>query len=200
MNPSELFFGLCRYYSSLGLDKDINWGTWAQRSLAYFDQLGRMLGYKVYTEDHLRDTEDWKCPKELRRKRIDMTWIYPDKDVYALALEHQGSNNPKKIILDIKKLSIMACPRILLVYRQDTNEIKKWIKTELDKIRNDENYFLLINIPDYFRDKPPILRLHARLIDKHHRLVSAGTAEARKETVTGLRFFSNVKWFPERQL
>ena len=92
MEPTELFFGLSRYYSSLGLDRDITWNSWSQRTFSYFDQLGRMLGYIVVTEDTLTDVESWKCPPTLRNKRIDMTWIYPDRNEYALAMEHQGSN------------------------------------------------------------------------------------------------------------
>lgn len=200
MDAVELFFGLCRYYSSLGLDDDINWSSWAQRSLAYFDQLGRMLGYKVFTEDALTDTEDWKCPRELRRKRIDMTWIYPDKNQYALALEHQGSNNPKKIRLDIKKLSVMPCPKILIVYRQDTSKIQKVIRNELIKAGvEDSDFFLLINIPDYSTDVPPIKKLETRLVEKRGKLVAVGTAEARREKITGLRFFAQPKWYPKKE-
>lgn len=199
MNAVELFFGLCRYYSSLGLDEDINWNSWAQRTLTYFEQLGRMLGYKVFTEDTLTDTEDWKCPRQLRRKRIDMTWIYPDKNRYALALEHQGSDNPEKIRLDIKKLSVMACPKVLIVYRQDTPKIQKIIRKELAKAGVEESdFFLLINIPDYFRDAPPIKKLEARLIDKYGKLAAVGTAEARREKITGLRFFAHPKWYQKR--
>jgi hypothetical protein len=198
MEAPELFFGLCRYYSSLGLDRDISWSIWSQRTLSYFDQLGRMLGYIVETEDTLTDMENWKCPKALRGKRIDMTWIYPDRNVYALALEHQGSNNPKKIVLDIKKLSVVACPRILLVYRQNTSEVQKWIKNEIRKTGIEGGYFLVINIPGYFREKPPIEKLESRLADERGKLVAVGTAEARKERITGLRFFSNIKWFPKR--
>ena len=138
MDATELFFGLCRYYSSLGLDEDISWGSWGQRTISYFDQLGRMLGYRVTTEDTLTDDEEWECPPELRGKRIDMTWIYPDRNVYALALEHQGSNNPKKITMDIKKLSVMACLKILIVYRQDTNNVQSWIKNELSMVEIEE--------------------------------------------------------------
>ena len=127
-----------------------------------------------------------------------MTWVYPDRNVYALALEHQGTNNPKKIMLDIKKLSVLASPKILMVYRQTTNEVQKWIKDELKKTGIEAGYFLLINIPDYFRDKPPIKKLEARLIDEHTKVVNVGTAEARKERITGLRFFSSIKWFPKR--
>ena len=199
MEPSELFFGLCRYYSSLGFDEIVNWNTWTQRSLAYFDQLGRMLGYRVYTEDTLTDTEDWKCPKELRRKRIDMTWIDPDKDEYALALEHQKSNSLKKIRLDIKKLSLILGLRVLVVYRQDTLRMQKLAAREISKIEGHGDYFLLFNIPHprHFREKPPVEKLDSRLIDDNGKLVAVGSAEARKESKTGLRFFSKPKWIPK---
>ena len=198
MEASELFFGLCRYYSSLGLDQDISWSTWSQRTLSYFDQLGRMLGYRVETEDTLTDTDDWKCPKELQGKRIDMTWSYPDKEEYALAFEHQGSNSLKKITLDIKKLSLIIGLKILVVYRQDTLKIQKLIEKEVVKVEDQEGFFALLNIPDYFRDEPPIKKLECRVINEKGKLVASGTAEARKERITGLRFFSNIKWVPKR--
>ena len=198
MEASELFFGLCKYYSSLGLDRDITWSTWSQRSLSYFDQLGRMLGYRVSTEDFLSDTANWNCPKELQGKRIDMVWIYPEKNDYALALEHQGSNSLEKIKLDIKKLSVILGLKVLIVYHQNTLKIQELAARELTKIEEQEGSFLLMNIPDYFRDKPPINKLEARLIDDNGKLVAAGLAEARLESTTGLRFFSNPRWFPKR--
>ena len=197
MEASELFFGLCRYYSSLGLDRDVSWSTWSQRTLSYFDQLGRMLGYRVSTEDTLVDTDDWKCPKALQGKRIDMVWFYPDKNEYALALEHQGSSSLKKIELDIKKLSLIIGLKVLVVYRQNTLRIQKVAAREVAKIEEQEGSFLLLNIPDYFRDKPPIKKLESRLVDDNGKLVAVGTAEARIERITGLRFFSNIKWVPK---
>lgn len=199
MEPFELFFGLCRYFGSLGLDRDISWSTWSQRTLSYFDQLGRMLGYIVETEDTLTNTDDWKCPKELRGKRIDMTWTFPDTNNYALAFEHQGSNSVKKITLDIKKLSLILGLKVLVVYRQDTLKIQRIVEKEVPKIEDQKGFFLLLNIPDYFRAKPPIKKLESRLIDDSGKLVAAGSAEARIERITGLHFFSNVKWFPKRQ-
>jgi hypothetical protein len=194
MKQSELFFGLCKYYSSLGLDQDVSWSTWSQRTVSYFDQLGRMLGYVVQTEDTLTDMDNWKCPKAMKGKRIDMTWIHPNRDEYAIALEHQGSNSLEKIALDIKKLCLILGLKVLVVYRQNTLEIQKIVAREVPKIDGQEGSFLLINIPDYFRDKRPIKRLEARLIDENGKLVAAGTAEARKESITGLRFFSNIRW------
>jgi len=198
MEASELFFGLCRYFSSLGLDDDVSWSTWTQRSLSYFDQLGRMLGYRVSTEDTLTDTDEWKCPKSLKGKRIDMVWLYPDKNEYALALEHQGSNSLEKIKIDIKKLSVIQGLKVLVVYRQKTLKIQKIAAKEVANIDDQEGSFLLLNIPDYFRDKPPIEKLEMRLVNEKGKLVASGTAEARKESTTGLRFFAKPKWFPKR--
>jgi hypothetical protein len=198
MEASELFFGLCRYYSSLGLDDDIPWSIWTQRSLSYFDQLGRMLGYVVVTEDTLTNQDDWKCPKKLKGKRIDMVWFYPDKDDYALALEHEGSNSVKRIGLDIKKLSVILGLRVLVVYRQNTLRIQRLIAKEVVQVKDHGNPFLLLNIPDYFRDEPPIEKLESRLINDKGKLVAVGTAEARRESITGLRFFARPKWISKR--
>jgi hypothetical protein len=194
MEAFELFFGLCRYYSSLGLDDETSWNSWTQRSLSYFDQLGRMLGYKVVTEDTLIDEKNWKCPPELHKKRIDLTWIYPDRYVYALALEHEGSHSWKKITLGIKKLSVFACLRVLMIYNENIDRIQTQIETELSKTGVEAGSFLFINMPENFMDVPPITKLEARLVDERGKLVADGTAEARKEKITGLRFFSNPRW------
>lgn len=191
--------GLCRYYSSLGFGEEISWSLWTQRTLSYFDQLGRMLGYRVETEDTLTDMDDWECPKALRYKRIDMVWFYPDKNRYALALEHQRFNSLGRIRLDIRKLSLILGLKVLVVYRQDTKKIAKIAMKEVAKIGDQKDFFLLLNIPHprAFGKKPPI-KLHARLIDDNGKLVAAGSAEARKETITGLRFFSNIGWVPKK--
>jgi len=193
MKPSELFFGLCRYYSSLGLTRDVSWSSCGQRTVSYFDQLGRMLGYNVTTEDTLTSDEEWQCPRKLHGKRIDMTWTNPDKNLYALALEHQGSKNPKKIKLDIEKLAQIGCLKVLIIYGQETNEAQNWIKGILKKTEDIKGDFLLLNIPHYFDKKPP-MKLQARLFDNRGKISAVGTAEARKESITGLDFFANVKW------
>ena len=200
MEPSELFFGLCRYYSSLGLDRDVSWSIWGQRTLSYFDQIGRMLGYIVKNEETLTDMEDWKCPRALRGKRIDMVWFYPRKYEYALALEHQKSNSLERIKLDIKKLSQVLGLKVLVVYRQNTSKIQSLAAREISKIEGQDDYFLLFNIPHArdFKDKEPLEKLVSRLLDDDGKLVAAGSAEARKETITGLRFFSNIIWSQKR--
>ena len=76
----------------------------------------------MYTEDTLIDTDDWTCPKRLKGKRIDMTWLYPDRNIYALAFEHQRSNT-KQLLKDIRKLTAMACLKILIVYHPETNDV-----------------------------------------------------------------------------
>lgn len=199
MEPSELFFGFCRYFSSLGLDDDVPWSTWTQRSLSYFDQLGRMLGYKTNTEDALTDSDGWRCPKSLQGKRIDLVWFYPDKNEYALSLEHQGSNSPRKINLDIRKLAVIQGLKVLVVYRQNTLKIQKSAAKEVSKIEDQEGSFLLLNVPNYFRDRSPIEKLETRLINERGRLVAVGTAEARKENITGLRFFAKPEWVSKRR-
>ena len=78
--------------------------------------------------------------------------------------------------------------------------IQKWIIKELKTERIEGDPFLLINIPDHFRESPPIKKLEARLIDSNGKLVGAGTAEARMERITGLRFFANPKWYPKTTL
>jgi len=204
MKVTELFYGLCRYYSSLGLTEDISWSSWGQRTVSYFDQLGRMLGYTVNTEDTLISDEEWKCPPKLKGKRIDMTWTHPKTRLYILALEHQGSNNPTKIQLDIEKLAqigtLKSTLKILIVYGQDTKQVQTWVKQIISKTAGHKGSFLLINIPNpnSFQKTKPFKELHARLINEQGDLIGAGTAEARMESTTG-RFFSNPKWYSSRK-
>jgi len=193
MKASELFFGLCRYYSSLGLDKDVSWSSYGLRTMSYFDQLGRMLGYNVRTEDTLTSDEEWKCPEKLRNKRIDMVWMTPEKNLYVVAIEHQGSKSPEKIKLDIEKLAQIGCLKVLVVYGQDTGEVKNWIKDILKKTEDTKGDFLLVSIPYYF-DKTPPEKLQARLLDRNGKILGSGIAEARREKSTGLDFFANAKW------
>lgn len=88
--------------------------------------------------------------------------------------------------------------KVLVVYRQNTLRIQKLAAKEVAKIEDHGNFFLLLNIPDYFGDKPPVKKLESRLIDDDGKLVAVGTAEARKERNTGLRFFSKPRWIPKR--
>lgn len=201
---TELFYGLCRYYSSLGLTKSISWASWGQRTVSYFDQLGRMLGYNVATEDTLVSDEEWRCPTNLRGKRIDMTWMHPKTRLYTLALEHQGSNNPKKIQLDIEKLAqigaLKSTLKVLIVYGQDTMQVQTWVNQTVKKTSGHKGSFLLINIPNpnSFKKKEPFEKLQARLINERGDLIGVGTAEARMESTIG-RFLSDPEWHFSRK-
>lgn len=200
MEPSELFFGFCRYYSSLLITSDVAWSSRGQRTLAYFDSLGKMLGYNVNTEDTFTksgstDTagDTWKCPPKLVGKRTDMTWSEHAGDQYVLAFEHQSSNNPVRIKRDIAKLAQYGSLKVLVVYGQDTEVVQQWIQKELQKTDDTEGTFLLVNVPYYFNKEPP-LKLHARLLDKKGKIIAFGTAEARKEKIAGFNFFDNAQW------
>lgn len=93
-----------------------------------------MLGYKLKKEDSFTDTDGWKCPKELQRKRLDIGWISSKNNELVLALEHEGSNSPEKMIIDIRKLPLCHGLKVLVVYRQDTVRIQRIAAKELPKV------------------------------------------------------------------
>lgn len=195
MEPVEIFYGLCRYYSSLGIVDEINWSAWTLRTLSYFDNLGRMLGYRVNTEDTYtkKDEDEWEVPKDLRRKRIDLTWREINTDLYKLALEHQGSSNPDHIKLDIKKLIFIGGLRVLILYNQDIEKVEKWLIKYIKQYEMD-GLFMLITFPHYFTTEESIKKLRARLYNNTGTLIGEGAAEGRMESSTGLLFFSNANW------
>lgn len=195
MEPEEVFYGLVRYYSSLGIDDEINWSAWSLRTLSYFDNLGRMLGYQVDTEDtYTKDDEkEWEIPKELRGKRIDMIWKSVNDGVYKLALEHQGRTDPSIIKLDIKKLMHIEGLRVLILYNQNPDKVEGWLLKSIKKY-NMDGLFMLITFPDYFTTKKNTKKLIARLYNSAGKITGEGTAEGRMESNTGLLFFSGAKW------
>lgn len=113
VNASEIFYGFCRFFSSLGITGAPTPSTWKYRVYYFFDMLGRMLGYKVFTEDTFKKSDGIK---KLIRKRIDMTWIAPKLDKYILALEYE---NTKYVDDEIDKLVAVSGLRILVMFRYD---------------------------------------------------------------------------------
>lgn len=194
VQASEIFYGFCRYFSSLGLSYKIGWSTWAQRSLWYFDALGRMLGYDVWMEDTLTDTEGWKCPSKLRGKRVDMVWVIPGELEYVLALEHQGS--PKYVDTDIEKLAVYPKLKVLIIYgSRNKDRILSKIRKELDKREKEKgSLFLLISVPNQFNVEPPFMKLEALLLNDSGDVLGEGSAEAHREKSTDLCFFTKTNW------
>ena len=138
VEPSEIFYGFCKSFSSLGITIAPTPSTWKYRVYFFFDTLGRMLGYEVFTEDTFTKGDGIK---ELVGKRIDNTWVTPESD-YALSLEYE---NTKNIDDEIAKLAAMTGLRILVMFRFDftEKEIIEKIKAKLKLFPGEYSRFLI---------------------------------------------------------
>lgn len=110
ISPSELFLGFSRYYNSLCVASYESVTTNTTRITSYLDQLGRMLGYRIYSElkfSTLFKIINKQCPEWMKSKMPDMCWGNFDNEKlnYGLILEsQQSSNNEKAIRKDVNKL------------------------------------------------------------------------------------------------
>jgi hypothetical protein len=66
VNAHEIFLGFTRYYNSLNIVWDETLSTHTNRLLSYFDELGRMLGYSIITENTLGNLIS-PCPEVMEK-------------------------------------------------------------------------------------------------------------------------------------
>jgi len=64
----ELFFGFMRYYNSFNVTGEDTFTTNTRRILSYYDLLGRMLGYRVYSDKSMKNLNE-DVPKSIERQR-----------------------------------------------------------------------------------------------------------------------------------
>ena len=188
-NVSEIFYGFCKSFSSLGITVAPTPSTWKYRVYYFFDMLGRMSGYEVFTEDTFTKSNGIK---NLVGKRIDMTWVAPESDGYALALEYE---NTKNVDDEIDKLVAMTGLRILVMFRfnyTDKDIIEK-IRPKLKEFHVKGSNFLVLILPIYFKLKKPFEKLRALLFDSKGRIVGFGTAEGYVGK-DGVCSFKNTSW------
>ena len=189
VDASEIFYGFCKYFSSLGITVAPTPSTWKYRVYYFFDMLGRMLGYKVFTEDTFRKSDGIK---ELVRKRIDMTWVTPKSDKYVLALEYENTRNVED---EIDKLVAMTGLRALVMFRfnyTDKQIIEK-IRPKLKKFDEKDSDFLVLILPNYFEWKKPFEQLRAFLFNSKGQIIGFGTAEGYAGK-NGVCSFKNISW------
>jgi len=173
VNASEIFYGFCKSFSSLGITVSPTASTWKYRVYYFFDILGRMLGYEVFTEDTFRKSNG---VKKLTGKRIDMTWVAPKTDEYILALEYE---NTKKIDDEIGKLAAMPGLRVLIMFRYDytDKEIINKIASGMKGFEQSDSQFLVLILPSYFKWRRPFEKLRALHLNSKGRIVGFGSAE-----------------------
>jgi hypothetical protein len=172
VEESEIFYGFCKYFSSLGISNAPTPSTWKYRVYYFFDLLGRMLGYEVLTEDTFKKADG---VKELVGKRLDMTWMSPISRDYAFALEYE---NTKRIDDEISKLACITGLRVLVIFRYFKDaEIMEKIRQTQEKYGPQESNFLVLILPEYFKWDEPFEKLRALLFDPKGRVIGFGSAE-----------------------
>ncbi len=188
VKESEIFYGFCKYFSSLGISTAPTPSTWKYRVYYFFDLLGRMLGYEVFTEDTFKKSDG---VKELVGKRLDMTWISPISHDYAFALEYE---NTRKIDDEICKLVCVTGLRVLVIFRYfNDKEIIEKIRQTQEKYGPQKSNFLVLILPEYFQWNEPFEKLRALLFDSKGRVIGFGSAEG-YVGANGICAFKNASW------
>lgn len=110
VRASEIFLGLARYYNSLTIALEESIATNTTRIISYMDSLGRMLGYRIFSEvtfSTLYKLAGEECPSVLKEKKPDICWGHLTEDgkfEYELVLESEQSMDNEKIRSDVEKL------------------------------------------------------------------------------------------------
>jgi len=194
VKSSEIFYGFCTHFSSLGITTKPTPSMWKYRVLQFFDTLGRMLGYEVYTEDTFTKGDH---NRKLTRKRIDMTWVDPGSRNYVLALEYENTDN---INDEIEKLSFIYGFRVLVMFKHgfSIKEIIRRVRSQLNKTGEQESDFLVLVLPNNFVRATPFEKLRAVLLNAKGITIGLGSAEG-YVSANGVCGFKKTKWVKSRQ-
>lgn len=198
----EIFMGFARYYNSLNIIWSESLSTHTGRLLSYFDELGRMLGYRIFSENMMKNLVS-PCPKNLENKKVDMVWCFTEegKPEYELAVESQHSPDMTLIKNDIRKLVILPAKlKVLYCCARDQNEIleaiRKEIGEEMQLYEDAQSLTLAIIDPWVGREGFAEGTLAGILLDKNGQIAGEGTAKIR-EVVDGIhliRMFLEAEW------
>ena len=199
VSAREIFMGFCKYYNSLNIIWDESISTHTGRILSFFDELGRMLGYRILSENMLKNLVS-PCPDEMSNKKIDMIWWRfdeNDKPEYVLAIESQQSAKRNLIEKDINKLVILPAKlRVLYCSAKEVRDILELIRDTLGQVRDVEGSFLAIVDPWVSADDFSKGTLRAYLLDEKGSILSEGSAIV-EEVIDGthnIRMFLEAKW------
>lgn len=195
VRESEIFYGFCKSFSSFGIKSSVTPSTWKYRIYFFFDSLGRMLGYDVFTEDTFRKNESSKA---LIGKRIDMTWVSPISKKYVLALEYE---NTRKIDDEIIKLAEIGGLRVLVIFRHAFTDEEVITKVRAAQERDSyiKSKFFVFVLPKYFQPHKPFERLKAWLFNSHGHVIGFGNAEGYLGS-DGKCSFQRVCWVSKKAL
>jgi len=194
----EIFLGFSRYYNSLNIIHSESLSTHTSRLLYYFDELGRMLGYRIVCEKTLSNLVS-PCPRNLEKKKVDMIWDWEKGKTqkYELAVESQQNPSINLIKGDMAKLAnVPAKLKVLYCAAEDHNKILAAIRSLRSKYADDQGDFLAIIDPwvGSFGFSEGILQ--GILLDDQGQMKGEGTAKV-SEIIDGrhnIRIFLNAKW------
>lgn len=196
--PREVFLGFSRYYNSLNIIYSESLSTHTGRLISYFDELGRMLGYRIKCEKTMGNLVS-PCPKNLEKKKVDMVWDWEKgkSRTYEVAVESQQSPSINRIRLDINKLvNLPAKLKVLYCAAGDHNKILKLIGKMRLKFEDDHGKFLTIIDPWAGNCGFSEGTLKGILLDRKGEIIGEGTAKV-SEIVDGtdyIRVFLDAKW------
>lgn len=203
VRPSEIFLGFARYYNSLTIAFEESLATNTSRIISYMDNLGRMLGYRIFSEltfSKLFDLAGKKCPSELKGKKPDICWGYITEDGkfrYELVLESEQSMDDEKIKKDMEKL--LCFPSQLKVLYCPHNNPKRVIEIAKEVAKKQQKLtgeLLVIIDPWVNRKTFSKGKLLGLLLNSNLEWLAVGEANITtlKEFAHTIRLFKNATW------
>ena len=198
----EVFMGFSRYYNSLRITFEESIATHTGRIISYMDNLGRMLGYRIFSEVTFSHLFRWvykECPPELSRKKPDMCWGHLTEQglEYELVLESEQTMDDKKIEKDIEKLLPFPSKlKILYCVHTDLKAVIDSVVNVVKKGREFTGELLLIVDPWVSRKTFSTGTLSGILMNSSLKITHYGEVKI-EEFSDGpfkIRLFKNAKW------
>lgn len=206
VNASEIFLGFTRYYNSLTIAFEESIATNTTRIISYMDSLGRMLGYRIFSEmtfSTLYKLAGKECPSTLEKKKPDVCWgqlCEDGKFEYELILESEQSMNEKKIREDVEKLlGFPSKLKVLYCPHDDPKKVIRIIKEVAEnKQQKTAGEFLIIVDPWVNWKTFSKGKLRGYLLNQNLEGLALGEADvtAFEEGAVHIRLFKNATWKP----
>ncbi len=200
VDAKEIFKGFCRYYNSFHIVYDESLSTHTSRLVSYFDTLGRMLGYRIFSEYSIGKLIP-TYPLDLKNKKIDIVWGAFNNEgriQIELAAELQQSFNMPDYEKDIKKLATLSAKlKVFYCAANNSEEIMKSVTEEINRHNTQEkSQFLVIVDPWVNPSKFCEGKIRGMLLDPAGELAGEGTADILKlnDDNQQLRVLLNVQW------
>jgi hypothetical protein len=200
VDAEEIFKGFCRTYNTFNIIFDESLSVHTSRFTSFFDALGRMLGYRIFSEYTMKKLLP-TCPQNLENNQIDIIWgnyANSGEIQVELAVELQQEFNITEYEKDIRKLvTIPANLKVFYCAAKDSAEIAHKIIEELKKSpMHRVDQFLIIVDPWVGPERFGEGKIKGILLDNEGRTMAKGSAEVMKlkDNNQYLRILSNVQW------